>query len=301
MQFHGNPVVAGETVVFGTDAGECDSTKVGVFSLRLSNGTEFWRYPASGVTSLGCGVTTDLITVSDRIICVNTSDELFALRASDGHVEWTANRGKLQEDSASWNSSPVSRDSLIVFGTLSGSLVAVDVRAGWERWRAQIGSRIVTGVNTSGNHCYFGTSAGEIWKVRMSDGKTEARLSLGGHPHGRPLVVGSQIMLFVNWGMRDERSLVVALDTSLNSISWRYASDSNSAWSVKDAVLADSLIVVGDMNGKLVALSPPTGDEVWTIPIGGTVRSISFDRGIFYVGTLEGTVHALRINPDKED
>ncbi len=53
-------------------------------------------------------------------------------------------------------------------------------------------------------------------------------------------------------------------------------------------------LLVGDRSGQLIALDPASGEALWTHQLEGQLRGIGSFGDILFVGTIEGTIYALK-------
>jgi outer membrane protein assembly factor BamB len=56
------------------------------------------------------------------------------------------------------------------------------------------------------------------------------------------------------------------------------------------------MLYIGSDDGKIYALNASTGQQKWTFPTGGAVRTApTVANGVLYVGSNDGSVYALTL------
>ncbi len=274
-EFHGDPLIADELVVTGSERTTLNHT----YALRLDTGVPEWKEERFAFES-------DLIRVGDRVIGRTWNGDLIALDLATGAMVW-----KVQPQEYVYrfgiDDSPVEHDGVIYFGGVDGAVYAVDGTNGSMEWKQEMGTRITTPPITDGNDVYVGTADSQVHRLSAADGSVLAARSLGARPFGRAILAEHQALFLTG-----DRGLV-SFDRSLGAILWSW--EAESPWSSYQPLLRDSLIFVGTRDGRLLGLDIRTGEEAYSVSINGRPRGIGASGDTLFLGTLGGTVHALRI------
>jgi outer membrane protein assembly factor BamB len=95
--------------------------------------------------------------------------------------------------------------------------------------------------------------------------------------------------------MRDGDS-VHAVDAGRGEKRWSLAGDGAHVHAAPGLLAGDIVnepaVVVGDVNGRVTALDPDTGERRWTVDSFGGVRALAYRAPSLYVGTTSGEVYA---------
>jgi outer membrane protein assembly factor BamB len=181
---------------------------------------------------------------------------------------------------------PVVRNGLLVFGTNSGRVFALDARTGDVRWARREGGYIASSPAIAGSRVYVTAMDGTLTAYTVTGGRRTFRFSTDGSPvESSPLVVDDTAYIGA-WNGR-----VYAVDLRTGRARWTF----QAADDVKgSAALAAGRIVVGDYSGNVYALDPRTGAVRWRY--GGGQRFYGgpgVAEGIVVIGDVGGAVIAL--------
>lgn len=125
-----SPVVAGDRLFVATMAGE-------LHALATADGSDAWTQPFDAAT----GAIPDLTLLSDDVLFVPTlGKKVYFVNTADGTESYPA----IETNEWVWTR-PALGDDTAYFGDFSGSVHAVDITTGRERWVSKIGAKIKAG------------------------------------------------------------------------------------------------------------------------------------------------------------
>ena len=209
---------------------------------------------------------------------------------------------------------PVVQDDTLYFSGYGGSVVAVAVTDGAERWRHKAGARVIGGVLVTGDTVYAGTDAGELVAINRTDGSERWRRKAGNEIWSTPVGDGATVIVASmdgrvtafnpdgsrRWqqqvaggaiagtpalrdgvlylGSYDKR--VYAVDVQSGETRWRSERAENWFWT--EPVVDGDTIFAGNLDGYVYALDRRTGERRWQTDLGAQVRG----RGVIVDGVL---------------
>ncbi len=151
------------------------------------------------------------------------------------------------------------------------------------RWMATVGDVHAAPTVVCGT-VFIGTADGMLHAVSSQNGLTRWQVQLEGA--SRAPVVFDDIVL-VSGGSR-----LHALDADDGCEAWSASLDANAVFS--DVTVDEGVLYVGDSEGYVQAIYPPTGERFWHTRVGAAVGSAPVvDGDLVYVRTDDGTVTAL--------
>ncbi len=277
--FHGDPLVAGDTIVVGSDA----AGGANVHAFNRTTGQELWRHPADR------GVTGPIVGFNRRAFAAQSSEGLLlSLDLDSGELRWTASI-KLPGFEG-----PAAAKNRVFAGDVSGSLFALNADTGAEEWKVTLTAPVSTSVSASANSLYVGTADGLVVEVDPHQGKVLSSLKVDDmlQPAGVPVVSGENVLVLLVDKSADYRSLV-SLDRNVMRVRWRVNAEKN--WLTSRVFIWGDLVVLGTLSGEISAFCTNTGAQVWSRTVKGRVRSIGGAEGTLLVGTQSGDLYALKV------
>ena len=195
----------------------------------------------------------------------------------------------------------------LYFGSLDGTVYAVDAKSGKERWRFTTSEPVSCSPAVYQNRIYVSSRDGKLYCLQAKDGKSVWSHSFGvdlpytpgfDYYHSSPTIDGN--VLYVGSGDGN----VYAMDPANGRVRWKTQVGSRVRNS--PAVTGD-LLIVGTMNGYVIALKKSDGAvawryetfgatlkfEDWGFDRAGLVSSPSVHDGIVTIGCRDGFVYAL--------
>jgi outer membrane protein assembly factor BamB len=230
-----------------------------VIALATKDGSRLWNY--SGVASttgiLGGGTPA---VANGIVIAPQSSGELIALRAENGHAVWTESIAATRRRNPVTSLTTITANPIIDRGMVfavsnAGRLAAIDLRSGRRAWDLDIGSLETPWV--AGNYLYVVTNRGELAAVTRDTGK-------------------------VRWVIRLER-FVDDKDLVNGRPNWA------------GPVLASDRLVVAGSHGEALSISPYTGEVIGWVPLtkGVMIQPVVASNTILFLD-VTGQLSALR-------
>jgi eukaryotic-like serine/threonine-protein kinase len=281
-EFHGDPLVAGDLVVLGSD----DRRQEGVgfvYAIEASRGSVRWK------TRLGRGSMAGMVRLEGRLYAVTLDNVLVVLDLASGTQVWAFREAALDPGSMNVAATPAVTADRVYLGGADGALYALSADSGAVVWKSDIGSRIVTPLTLVSDALCFGTQDGRLLLADVSHGKPRAEIRLGHFPSGPPTVASGSVLIYT---AEDDSGVLNAFDTSLAGRRWRRSAPRG--WSSPQPCLWRGSVLAGSEAGELVALAIEDGAVIWARQLEGMIRGIGYDGDLLFVGTLKGAVFAVR-------
>ena len=197
--------VVGETAYVG----DTDGT---VYAIDLRSGTVTWRGTVGGTLNTPLAATPDLVvaTVQGE---ARTPPAVVALKASDGTQAW-----RYASEAPGLISAPAVAGSLVYVGLTDGTVRAVDLSAGTERWRTRLNAPVSPygGVAIAGDAVYAVDLNAQLYRLATSTGARVWDFALNEFvQRGWPVVAGTSVLVATQGGN------LAAVDTSSGHLVWQ--------------------------------------------------------------------------------
>ncbi|AKF80145.1 hypothetical protein MFUL124B02_09035 [Myxococcus fulvus 124B02] len=267
------PVVAGDSVIAGTVAGD-------LVSLSLADGSERWRLTGEPP------VLTPLVVAPDgqSLFVVALDGAVRSLAVDTGKVRWRTPAPKSTEappESSRGLPAPVLADGRLIVALGGTGLVALSLTDGAPLWRQATGD--VLGLEVEGDTLFLVTKASQVRGLRAKDGvmlweKTVAD-SLTSPPS---LALG---MLWVGARTQDA-PVLVGLSPSDGKELARMGLPDPLTTRVAEAIGELLLVPTQGRQGRLVALKRPTWERAFSLRTDTALRSPPVVQGeqVFVLG-----------------
>lgn len=175
--------------------------------------------------------------------------------------------------------------NLLLYGTQSGALVALDRAGEKEQWRFQTGAAIYSTPVVANGIAYFGSADKKVYAVRVSDGAYVWAFPTHDIVSAAPAVDANTVYF-----ASEDRS-IYAVDADTGRLRWKFSSGSPF---VASPVVQDGLVFVSNDDGGLFALSQATGELVWSFAAGSAITAaVTIEKGVIYFGSYDQNVYAL--------
>jgi outer membrane protein assembly factor BamB len=143
----------------------------------------------------------------------------------------------------------------------------------------------LTPIRAVDQYVFVGIVEGKIFRLNRSTGAIEKELVTEAFPHhGLVPAEGSLLVLL-------GESKLSSLDLNLESVRWQREADE---WSTYNPLLMNDAAIVGTGDGEVLAVKISDGSTVWSHPVQGMPRGLGVEGPVLYIGTLKGSVYALR-------
>jgi outer membrane protein assembly factor BamB len=275
--FTSSPAVAHGKVYFGSGDGN-------VYAVDAATGVLQWKYPTKDVVHSSPAVV-------EKTVYIGSWDSyLYALDAETGQPRWTFKSG---EDPAIHNqvgfqSSPSVVDGTLYVGCRDAHVYALDAATGRKLWDYPTSKSWVIGTPAvASGSVYVGTSdSARFMALDAKTGRLRFNVDVKAYMFSSPALAGG--VLYAG----NHNGRLYAIDAQNGSILWEFQTE---------ASRTDTLKVL-QPDGKLnrEAFKPIFGDfeDMYIdfyryVSIGAIVSSPVVDKGVVYVGSMDGNLYAL--------
>lgn len=277
-------------LMFGSD----DST---FYAFELARQAVSWRFRTGGIIRSGAA------TADGLVLFASDDGFLYALAEDSGAEVWRfriADPGVGRRLPAPYppfeydyaHSTPTANDGVVYVGSAAGTLHAVDLETGKERWQYPTEGKIRSTPVVAAGTVYFGSWDGHVYAVDAVDGDLVWRFDVGGIVQGAPAVGAGTVFV----GSRS--AAVFALDARSGELVWKYIHEDGS-WVESSPVYAEGVIYIGSSDGRaLFALDAKAGEVLWRFGTGGWSWSAPrvTDRAV-YIGSLSAKPYPVELRP----
>jgi outer membrane protein assembly factor BamB len=292
-----------------------------VFALNEDDGEKLWNFDA------GHPISRSLLLNGERIFFA-TDKEIFCLNKEDGQLIWRKGLGLIITSSMAYF------DGALYLSTENNSLYCLKEQNGEMLWEYNIGAPVHSPFTIYMGLLLFGSDNGHIYSLLSSTGKLLWQLKIGDKLRAPPLIIDGSLYI----GSYD--NYIYAVNLHKKTLKWKVRTGADIEAPVvlwKDYVYVASFdgylyclkkgsghlhykrslparpynapiivknaMYIQTLSNKLIAIVPDTGkglssyeaDYIITSPI-----CISSDNKKMFVGTNEGTLIALSLEPKKK-
>ncbi len=274
--FHGNALITDQLVI--TPA-EPPYTRA--FDRRT--GRTVWQRSGEWALTL-----TDVVRSGQLVVGRNEDGELIALTADSGAPVWRAPH-QARPHRLDLAESPAAVGTDVIYSATDSAVYRVAGATGQPSWRTEIGCDVTTSAAVEGDDIYVGCSDGTLFRLRAGNGAELGRMPLGQQLEGRLLVLADRVVV------PGGRRWIGAVARDLDRLIWERRD--LPPLSVVQPMQWGQYVLTG-ARGQLVALRLSSGQTAWVASLEGSVRGLGVASDVLLVGTVEGTVYALRGLPD---
>ena len=317
----GEAVVSADTVVFGNSAGL-------LTAVDLETGKKKWQREFEQSFEAAPAILGDTIFIG----CEDM--KLYALELATGKEKWAIETDDKITAGVNLTKSPDGKATWIVLNGYDGVCRALDALTGKEIWKHETEQPINgTPAVVDGKWVVFGGCDHYLYTLNLADGKALKKVE-----GEAPIVstVGTEGS-FVAWG--DHSNKVMGADLETGQLSWKYSDrkfpfmaapavdkknvyiggrdkkihaiargTGESVWKFKtggrvdgSAIVFDDAVVFGSGGGRLYALDPKDGGEIWRLDLGeGIMASPAFAGGRLVIGGDDGTLFSIKAGNPKD-
>ena len=254
-----------------------------VYAVRLSNGSEAWRYPQKA-DSKKLFFATPVLTSDGQLIVGSSGSNysLFSLNPENGQENWAFTQANDR-----WIGGPLIANGTIYAPNADGNLYALDLKGGL-RWIFSAKAPLWAQPATDDKAIYVTTLDHRLLAVDPQSGESlwdDVRLD--GAIAGSP-VVGTNDLIYVGtFG-----SKMTAIDTTSQAIRWSAPTE---GWIWGSPTLSGEALYFGDLSGRFYALNTANGERIWEPlqPDGPIVGSPLLISDYLIITTESGSVYAI--------
>lgn len=248
-----------------------------VYGLNAETGTERWRYETVGYPHRS-----DPTIVGNTVYIGCREGFLYAIDLRDGSERW---RVRI-DDGQMIGATPAVSDCTVFVGSHSGGIHALDARTGARTWRYEAEKSASASPAVHDGTVYVGLDGGgPLLALSASDGAMRWRAEIGGTVQSSPAVYDTTVYIGT-YGVEGFR----AFDSETGEPAW--SADIGRTWG--SPAIADGIVYIGSLAGRVYAFEAESGDELWTVDIGDLIKSSpAVVDGSLYIGSHNGRVYAL--------
>ena len=184
--------------------------------------------------------------------------------------------------------SPVIGTDAVYVATKAGSVVALGLADGQERWRLDVGDYIARSTPALAGDTLYVASGYALTAIDAESGQQRWRVPLRFAGSCSPVATDNLVFAATQEGH------VSAFAPATGEERWHYRNDNLLFGS---PAVADGVLVIGDEGGQVTALDDGTGRERWQTKIGGNIYATpAIADGVVYVVTDAPSLFALDLN-----
>jgi outer membrane protein assembly factor BamB len=223
------------------------------------------------------------------VLFVHSDDgDLYALDPTTGTERWRAHisdvdripMGSENSRNNNYASSAVVADGIVYVGGFDGSVVALDLAGGEERWRFSAGATVAATPAVADGRVFFGSFNGKIYALDATSGRELWQVDTGAAVVSSPLVFDDLVVI----GSRSYD--ILALDVATGERAWKHYYWFS--WIESSAVEQDGVGYVGASDGQdLLALDLADGEVLWRFDTHGSAwPQPAVTQDAVFIGTL---------------
>jgi outer membrane protein assembly factor BamB len=221
-----------------------------------------------------------MILAGDRLLLATEPGSIVALRVRDGEELWSVNLG------APTAAGPVVMDGRLLVSSIRDTLYTVDLDDGTLDLRRPLSGRVSAAPAVRGSMVYLPMQSGHILALEGGDLEERWRTPVGGPVLAAPVVADDGTIYALSrdgtvWGISEDGE-------------GRRLADLGSA-ATGALTVTRNTILVGLLDGRVVALAREGGSELWTMQFGDSVTTPPLVQdGAIYVSLRRGRVVKIR-------
>jgi len=276
--FVSSPAVVRGTVFFGSGDGN-------VYAVAAEGGVLRWKFPTRDVVHASPAVDHGTVFVG------SWDSNLYALDAETGQEKWSFKSGEdpVIHNQVGFQSSPAIVDGVVYAGCRDAHVYAIDAATGRKKWDYPTSKSWVIGTPAVRDGMVFvGTSdSSRFMALDAKTGRLRFNFDTGAYVFSSAALAGPLAYVGAHNGR------LYAVDTKTGKLAWSFQSEGARTDRLK---LLDA---GGGLNRD--AFSPVFGDfeDMYIdfyrfISVGAIMSSPVVDRGVLYVGSMDGNLYALQ-------
>jgi outer membrane protein assembly factor BamB len=276
--FVSSPAVAEGKVFFGSGDGN-------VYAVDAETGILQWKFPTGDVVHASPAV------VNGTVFIGSWDGNFYAIDAESGQRKWVfeAGRDPAIHNQVGFQSSPAVVDGVVYVGCRDAHVYALDAKTGRKRWDYPTSKSWVNGTPAVRDGVvYVGTS--DTARFMALDAKT-GRLKWVAQGNG--YIFSSAAIAGPTAYVGDHSGTLHAIDLVTGKKAWEFRTDAAKADPFK-VLNADGTLNLGAFTPIFNDFHDMVVDFYRFVSIGGIMSSPAVDRGVLFVGSLDGTLYAIR-------
>ena len=273
-----SPAVVNGKVYFGSGDGN-------IYAVSADTGIELWKVQTKDVVHASPAVANNTVYIG------SWDSTLYALNADTGDEKWTFQAGQDNtiHNQVGFQSSPAVADGVVYVGCRDGHVYALDAANGRKKWDYNTNKSWVNGTPAVRDGVvYVGTSdSSRFIAIDAKNGRLRWNFAAGAYMFSSAALAGD--LAYVG----DHNGKLYAVDVKTGKRAWEFQVDA----SKKDPMKL--LNADGSLNQE--AFAPVFGDfedmyiDIYRfMSIGAILSSPAVDKGVVYVGSMDGNLYALQ-------
>ncbi|UCF04436.1 MAG: PQQ-binding-like beta-propeller repeat protein [bacterium] len=276
--FHGRMLLADTLAFIGSDVPTGH-----VYAFETRTGLVRWKHFA------GKGVAGDIVGLESYLYALTKEDTVLCLDKGTGEIVWRFHTAVRYEGTN--DSSPCLSGDSLFFRGLDKHVYALDARSGETVWKRKLPDALSTSPSIYDDRVYVGAFNGYIYCLSKRTGEMLGSILLEDVPFGTIDIVGGRLLVLT--GYRRRGTGLSAVDSDLKEIKWIRRPEDGSFWTTDRPSVWDGHVVVGSSRGDVAAFGIIAGGESWSLSVPGVVTAIARVGARYYIGTVEGVLHAF--------
>lgn len=231
-----------------------------------------------------------IITGGDVVVATNRG-KAFSIRAGTGEVRWRRTLGGVVASSPAVYTLPGGRRG-VLFTTMAGDVVALAPATGGVMWRLRLRSPIESSPLVVGTMAYVGTKDNRVLAVDLRRRRAAWTVRVPGAVKGSLALAGGNVIV------GDYAGVVTALRARDGARRWQTTTPGGPLRGAgrfyAGPAVAYGRVYIGNVNGRVLALSAATGRINWVHGVDDYVYASAAvaDRTV-YVGSYDHRLYAL--------
>lgn len=185
----------------------------------------------------------------------------------------------------------------LAIGSGNGRVYRIASYSGEVLWSAPVGGSVDTALSFGDRMVFAGTQEGEVIAFDWSDGQEVWRFSAQGSIDGRVTYANGRVFFI------DSNEILYAVNATTGERIWDLSNGMPEFFSIKGAgepLVRGDVIYAGFADGMLRALDESTGDEIWSVYLGGESGEFGdidaplvYENGHLYAVSHAGGIHCI--------
>jgi len=287
ISFYSSPLMVNNMLVVGsynTTASSSSVSHYGLYSIDMKTHATLWTF-----TNATARYNASPIAAGDLILAANSDYNLYAMD-HNGAYQWQFTTG-----GALW-ATPVADDTHVYVPSMDHKLYAVNLSSHQADWTDDLGAALLASpLLTQDGTIYIGTIAGNLYKIKASDGSILTKTTLKAGLWATPVLDSGSGTLYIG----DQGGNAYALSEADLSLIWTASMNTKTGNSIlaSAVVLPDGVVFVND-NGDVGEYST-TGKEAWRQSLKGKLYAdpvIAGDHLLVAIKDGDNLVQSFNLN-----
>jgi outer membrane protein assembly factor BamB len=275
--FTSSPAVVNGTVYFGSGDG-------GVYAVDAKSGLLQWKFPTGDVVHASPAVANGVVYIG------SWDGNLYAIDAASGQQKWVFHGGQdpTIHNQVGFQSSPAVVDGVVYVGCRDAHVYAIDAATGHRKWDYPTSKSWVNVTPAVRDGIVYAATSdsSRFMALDARTGRLRFNFDAKAYVFSSPALAGP----LAYFGSHSGR--LYAVDAKTGTLAWQFQTD---------GARADPLQVVNpDGSLNRASFAPVFGDfeDMYLdfyrfVSAGAILGSPAVDRGVVYIGSMDGTLYAL--------